>query len=178
MHSAVLEREGPARGRASQQPWSYQHRSAEWLIKFLLSFQSELSHKQQRASLLAANLVSWQPDLIWPRFLPDAGWHAIRAGLAYQMNRIAGGLFSVPPAPSFLISDKNGGARFCIQGPGIKMTPSLERQLLKAESGIELTADITFHLSSAAQNSGKSPALNRILPLPGGAPLLTLFHTS
>lgn len=71
------------------------------------------------------------------------------------MNGTAGGLFSAPPPPFFMISDKNGGARYSSRGPGMKMTPLLERQLLKAESGIELTGDITFQLSSAAQSSGK-----------------------
>lgn len=55
------------------------------------------------------------------------------------------------------------------------MAPSLERQLLKAESGIELTSDITFQLYSAAQRSGEKPSCELDSATSQGCPLTNVI---
>ena len=71
------------------------------------------------------------------------------------MDEIACGAFQLPPPPSCLILGKNGGARYCIWVLGMKMALSLQRQLGKAQSRIQLTGDISAQLGSAVQRSDK-----------------------
>lgn len=152
----ALQRKGAGEGRKQVKNLGATRAvvQSEWLNSFCL-FNQSFHIKSKEHLYLLQIWVSWQTDLIRPRFLPDVKWHAVQAGLAYQMDEIAWGAFQLPPPPSFLILGRNGGARYCIWVPGMKATLSLWRQLLQAQSAIELTGDITIQLCSAVQSSGR-----------------------
>lgn len=152
----AFKRKGPGKGAKQDKIFGATRAAVpnDWLNYFRL-FKQNFHIKSKEHLYLLQIWVSWQPDLIQSRFLPDVEWHAIQAGLAQQMDGIARGALQPPPPLSFAILGKHGGARYCIQVPGMKVALSLWRQLLGAESGIELTGDITAQLYSAVQSHGK-----------------------